>query len=390
VIFLGFNITFMPMYVVGILGMPRRVYTYDAGLGWEPYNLVSSLGGMVIATGIIILLYNFISSLRKGAVSGGDPWDAWTLEWATTSPPPVYNFESVPVVRGPRPLWDLKHPDQADYLESGREEVELPAKTSAPEIQEHHGAPLTSSIPLLAAIGVVAVAAGGLGAPIIPVIGGVFLLGTLVAWAWQPWEETLYPHGTTRPGGVVGTWLFIGSEAVFFASLFYTYIHLRMRTGMWPPEGMPALEAGLPAINTVILLTSGLFAHWGYTGLVKRRRGRFTFGVGAAVVLGAVFIALQGVEWSRAGFGLSDGVLGSVFFTLTGFHGAHVTAGVILLVIAGVRARRGNWKGEATNAEVGLVESGTYYWHFVDAVWIILFLLIYVWPASSGGGGAGM
>jgi cytochrome c oxidase subunit I len=390
VIFLGFNITFMPMYVLGILGMPRRVYTWDSGLGWEPYNLVSSIGGMVIATGIVILLYNFISSLRKGAVAGDDPWDAWTLEWTTTSPPPDYNFETIPTVRGPRPFWDLKHPDKADWLESGRPEPEpKPAApsghpgASAVETGTHHAAPLTSSVPLLAAIGVVAVAAGGLGAPLIPVIGGVFLLGTLVAWAWQPWEETPYLHGARRPGGVVGTWLFIGSEAIFFASLFYAYVHLRLRAGAWPPEGMPALEAGLPAINTVILLTSGLFAHWGYTGLMKRRRARFSFGMGLAVVLGILFLSLQGVEWSRAGFGLSDGVLGSVFFTLTGFHGAHVTAGVILLVIAGVRARRGDWKGEATNAEVGLAESGTYYWHFVDVVWIILFLLIYVWPASG-------
>jgi cytochrome c oxidase subunit I len=386
VIFAGFNLTFMPLYVVGILGMPRRVYTYDSGLGWEPYNLVSSIGGMIIATGIIILLYNFISSLRKGAVAGDDPWDAWTLEWATTSPPPVYNFDSVAPVRGPRPLWDLKHPDKADWLQSGRPAAEAPPSAGA-TAEGHHEAPMSSSIPLLAAIGVVAVAAGGLGAPLIPAIGAVFLLGTLVAWAWQPWEESPHLHGDARPGGVVGTWLFIGSEAVFFAALFYAYTHLRLRAGMWPPEGMPALEAGLPAINTVILLTSGLFAHWGYTGLVKRRRGRFSFGLGTAVVLGVIFLGLQGVEWSRAGFGLSDGILGSVFFTLTGFHGAHVTAGVILLVIAGVRARRGDWKREATNAEVGLVESGTYYWHFVDVVWIILFLLIYVWPGGPGGGG---
>jgi cytochrome c oxidase subunit 3 len=173
--------------------------------------------------------------------------------------------------------------------------------------------------------------------------------------------------------------LFIGSEAVFFASLFYAYVHLRSRAEMWPPAGMPALEAGLPAINTVILLTSGLFAHWGFVSLVKRHRARFVWGTGVAVVLGVVFLTLQGVEWSRTGFALDSGLLGSVFYTLTGFHGAHVTAGAVLLTIAGVRARRGDWTAQATNAELGLVEAGTYYWHFVDVVWLVLFTLIYLW-----------
>ena len=403
VIFLGFNLTFMPMYVLGILGMPRRVYTYDTGLGWDPYNLVSSLGGMVIATGIVILIYNFMTSLRRGAVAGDDPWDAWTLEWATTSPPPVHNFDTLPAVRSPRPLWDLKNPDQADWLESGRPRPTAPTEGPSAAAMDagggdagrdpgakrrragapHHEAPTSSSIPLVAALGVLAVVAGGLGAPVIPALGGVFLLGTMVAWAWQRWDESDYHPGGLRPPGVTGMLLFIGSEAVFFAALFYTYVHLRHRAEMWPPLGMPALEAGLPAINTIILLTSGLFAHWGFWGLAKRRKTRFTFGIGLAVILGVVFLSLQGVEWSRAGFGLGDGVYGSVFFTLTGLHGAHVTAGVLLLLVAVVRARRGDWSSEATTTEMGLAEAGTYYWHFVDVVWIILFLLIYVWPVTS-------
>ena len=376
VIFLGFNLTFMPMYVLGILGMPRRVYTYDAGLGWEPFNLVSSIGGMVIATGIVILIYNFLSSLRKGAPAGDDPWDAWTLEWATTSPPPAYNFDTLPPVLGPRPLWDLKNPDRPDWMLAGQPEPQVPT-TEAHEA-EQPTAPGTSSIPLIAALAVIAVAAGGLGAPIIPALGGAFLLGTLVAWALQRWEESTHPSGGLRPPGVTGMLLFIGSEAMFFAALFYTYLHLRYRAEAWPPAGMPALDAGLPAINTLILLTSGLFAHWGFSGLAKRRKARFTSGTVIAMILGVLFLSLQGVEWSRVGFGLSDGVYGSVFFTLTGFHGAHVTAGILLLIVAGFRALRGNWAGDVTTTELGLSEAGTYYWHFVDVVWIILFLLIYI------------
>jgi cytochrome c oxidase subunit 1 len=111
----GFNLTFGPMHISGILGMPRRIYTYEAGRGWELWNLLASLGVLVQGAAVIIFLWNIVRSLRRGAPAGDDPWDAWTLEWATTSPPPAYNFETPPVVRSRRPLWDLKHPDDPDW-----------------------------------------------------------------------------------------------------------------------------------------------------------------------------------------------------------------------------------------------------------------------------------
>ena len=111
---IGFNITFLTMHVPGMLGMPRRIYTYPADRGWEIWNLVVTLGLPLQMAGILIFVINIVISLRRGAPAGDDPWDAWTLEWATTSPPPVYNFDVVPVVSSRRPLWDLKHPDDPD------------------------------------------------------------------------------------------------------------------------------------------------------------------------------------------------------------------------------------------------------------------------------------
>src|SRR5499427_2592022 len=110
----GFNITFVTMHVQGLLGMPRRIYTYQADRGWEIWNLITTLGVPLQAIAILIFVVNVIVSLRKGEPAGADPWDAWTLEWATTSPPPPYNFEVVPVTTSRRPLWDLKHPDDPD------------------------------------------------------------------------------------------------------------------------------------------------------------------------------------------------------------------------------------------------------------------------------------
>jgi cytochrome c oxidase subunit 1 len=111
----GFNITFVTMHFPGLLGMPRRIYTYDAGRGWDTLNLIATLGVAVQAVGLLFFLWNFVSSLRSGEPAGDDPWDAWTLEWSTTSPPPEYNFETVPVVHSRRPLWDLKHPTDPDW-----------------------------------------------------------------------------------------------------------------------------------------------------------------------------------------------------------------------------------------------------------------------------------
>lgn len=114
-LFTGFILTFGPMHISGMLGMPRRIYTYDADRGWTLWNQLATLGALLQAPSFAIFVYNLLASLRNGRRAGDDPWDAWTLEWMTTSPPPSYNFETIPVVASRRPLWDLKHPDDPDW-----------------------------------------------------------------------------------------------------------------------------------------------------------------------------------------------------------------------------------------------------------------------------------
>ncbi|MBI4229045.1 MAG: cytochrome c oxidase subunit I [Deltaproteobacteria bacterium] len=111
---IGFNLTFLVQHLLGLVGMPRRVYTYPDLPYWGTMNLISTIGAIILAISVLIFVWNVIVSLRHGKPAGDNPWNAWTLEWATTSPPPVNDFDLVPPVRGRRPLWDLAHPDMPD------------------------------------------------------------------------------------------------------------------------------------------------------------------------------------------------------------------------------------------------------------------------------------
>ena len=112
--FVGFNLTFFPMHVLGLHGMPRRVYTYPTAMGWGPLNLLASAGALLMACGVLIFVVDAVRALSAGVVATDNPWGAGTLEWATSSPPPNSNFPQSPTAAGREPLWDLKHPEDPD------------------------------------------------------------------------------------------------------------------------------------------------------------------------------------------------------------------------------------------------------------------------------------
>jgi cytochrome c oxidase subunit 1/cytochrome c oxidase subunit I+III len=198
--FIGFNVTFFPMHILGFLGMPRRVYTYDSGLGWSGLNLLISIASFFFALGTLLTLVNFVWSQFRGQRAPDNPWDADSLEWSTTSPPPEYNFAAVPVVNGRHPLWDdppaaieitADEPSTRALGIAGALEKKMPVTEGLDaRPQGVLGIPEPTYLPFLAAVGVALFFVGLLvEAAVIGVIGVVIGAAAVVHWLWRTSEN---------------------------------------------------------------------------------------------------------------------------------------------------------------------------------------------------------
>jgi len=184
------------------------------------------------------------------------------------------------------------------------------------------------------------------------------------------------PDATAARGNLLlGVKLAILSEVMLFGALFAAYFVIRAASPGWPPvEGLERPEVLLPGLNTLLLVASSGTMQWAVRSARGGDRSRILRWLGLTLLLGGTFIVIQGYEFATNGFGLDAGTFGSTFYILTGFHGAHVLAGLGLIAIVANRARRGLVSAEHHTA----VEATSYYWHFVDAVWLFLFSTLYV------------
>src|SRR6266511_6418280 len=188
--------------------------------------------------------------------------------------------------------------------------------------------------------------------------------------------------GHQRPGGIssslLGMVLFIASEVMFFGGLFGAYFTIRAASSTWPPEGTAELDARYAALLTTVLVTSSVFMQLAVYAIRRGDQRWLVRWLGVTLALGFIFLCMQGYDYYTLGvhedFRLSSGVFGSLFYTMTGFHGAHVFGGAAFISIVLLRARSGQFTARYHDT----VEMASYYWHFVDVVWVGLFITLYL------------
>jgi cytochrome c oxidase subunit I+III len=271
-LFLGFNLTFFIMHFTGLLGMPRRIYTYHPDFGWDLFNLVSSIGGFVMSAGVALVLVDFLLHARHGEPAGRSPWGAGTLEWAQPTPTPVYNFASLPEVGSRDPVWD--QPDLPSEMAEGQHYLAIPrngwqetlavdAVTGRPDYFIILPGP--SWTPFLGGVTMGLFFLGMLlQAYPLALFGLLLALVVFLWWAWQnglaedpePLRAgrglMLLPHAAAAGApGWWGTWLMLIANGTLLASLLFGYVFLATMAPGWPPPAL--IEPSLVVIGAIVL-----------------------------------------------------------------------------------------------------------------------------------------
>jgi cytochrome c oxidase subunit 1/cytochrome c oxidase subunit I+III len=308
----GFNVTFFPMHILGLMGMARRTYTYPDLPWFGSLNFLETIGAFLMGIAVALLIWDVINSLRVGALAEDNPWDAWTLEWATSSPPPTTNFGALPPITSARPLY------RADAL------------------------PVRPASPLERA------AAAAVDARDVT----------------RQWKAP-----------IIGIVVFIFSEATFFGALIAAFLLYRTAS---PGASPRDLDVPRTAFFSLFLFASSGTVYLAEKRLSRDDRRGFLMWWALSIVLGAIFLLGQLTEYGRLyadGIRINSNLFTSSFYTLTGFHGLHVMVGLIALSVLGVMGWAGDFVGGRRRV---VVDTVSIYWHFVDAVWVVIFSLVYV------------
>ncbi|MDX1620932.1 MAG: cbb3-type cytochrome c oxidase subunit I, partial [Nitriliruptorales bacterium] len=400
-LFVGVNVAFWPMHRLGMLGMPRRVYTYEADQGWDLLNLISTIGVFIIFAGIGVFILNLWKSWRHGETAGHNPWGADSLEWATASPPVEHGWSIVPIIRSRHPLWEQRE------LERGEEKVErfvhafagwplkwraaLVVGTADARPQEIFRVANPSIWPLVASIGVVIIflaeltkirwgAAGGL---LLMIIG-------VIAWNWpeeppmtlEEEDEFEREHGVpvNAEGSVViarwGTGLTILFVVICFASLLLAYFYLRLENPQWPPAGVPLPGLLLPALAGGTMIASATVLYGGLRQLRGGNDGRFMAALVGTMLLGVAGLVVQLISVSRYGIGLTDHAYGSMVMTLNGFLVGAFGAAVIMLGATLVWTVRGIY----TSGRYAPVVNIARFWAAMTTMWVVGYAVLHLGP----------
>jgi cytochrome c oxidase subunit I+III len=370
-LFIGVNLTFLPMHLTGLLGMPRRVYTYADGLGWELLNLVSTVGGFLTAAGVAGFLLDIALQRRFSPVARTNPWAAGTLEWSIPYPVPSYNFAAQPRVQGREPLWEGElHEGYLRGPATRREMLVTSVMRAEPE--QVVVLPGNTWIPLIAAALTGAFFVGVLAkAYLLALLAAGAATATFFAWAWRSTARGETPlavggglrlplHFTQeRSPGWWGMAMALAADGAVYGSLLFAHLFLWTVAPSWPPQGHgdPGLLA--PGIALAALAASSL-------ALRLRHRG-------VAIALALVALIVESGALLASGLAPSAHAYGAVVAMLWIVAALHVAIAVLMGAYLILRRRAGYSERHATPV-VAL------FWHYTVALWTAGFVAVHVLP----------
>lgn len=409
--FIGFNLTFFPMHIMGFLGMPRRVYTYPRELQLEGYNIVSTIGAGLMGIGAIVLLVDLIRSLKFDSQKNPNPWQADSLEWSIASPPPCYSWLSFPLVAGRHPLWQNNQVEPIQERWGGLQQqltgqpqswrgtlVTDPVDATPQAIQF---LPSPTFVPMWAALTTVGLAVGILTqAYLLSAVGLLGLMISLCLWlhprerVWRVLRDSQLPDETgltvTSNGNVaVGWWGMIGLLVIVasgFAALYYSYFYIRLFSPQWPPDDIARPSLWMGAASLVVVILAGLVvqpvipsASQPITNVIQTQsRGRTALLLGLSLSTAVAYVGMIIYQWVLVDFTHQTNAYGSLFFVLTGGTGLMVALGGAINLSGLVRLRR---IAEEHLHEMTLqLQITRLYWGGMTVIACLTFVTVYLSP----------
>ena len=390
--FCGMNLAFFPMHIAGLLGMPRRVYTYDTQLGWDGYNLASSIGALILALGVLLFIVDAVRTLRQPRRDAGNPWQASTLEWL---PSEDYATRSIPDIRSREPLWDRPElmtevPAGQHWLPgtvTGRREtiITSPIKARPMYLQV---LPTDSWWPFIAAVGT----AGfflllTIQWSVVSALCGVTAVTAMVIWMWQsdrlPMQRTVkvsdhveLPVGASGPASHSwwGTMIMLVVDGTIFAAFLFAHIHTTMRLEVCPPPGSRVPDAIWPLLSCSLLVAGSALIEWTRRSDGRSGWHRIAILVALACVLGAFAGDLR--SQFLAGLDPTANAWAATIAAMLSYQGLHA---VVLTILAFYLAAR-SWSGRLTTVNRATLDNCALVWHYATLQGVCIAVVLQVLP----------
>ncbi|ABE36093.1 cytochrome c oxidase, subunit I [Paraburkholderia xenovorans LB400] len=421
--FIGFNVTFFPMHLLGLHGMPRRVWTYPAGMGWDGMNLIATLGAYMIGVSVLLFIVNVVMSLRHGARAAANPWGAGTLEWSVPSAPPPHNFDVLPVIHGRAPLWE---PAAAPRAVAGlavhaREVLTTSALDARPDTRPLFPGP--SLWPFLSAIATTIFFIGSIFTPSAVWWGTVPVAVAMICWFWPGRRENRVARALERwPASSAAQraarraparpssreaagrgpqprlavldvralpsfgfshrslmwWATAGLmliEGTVFAMAVGMYFYLRTVNAAWPMNAPPpSLVWG--SLNTAVLVASLWPNQLARRAAENGERERARLWLLVCLAFAVAFLVVRGFEFAALNVMWYANSYGSIVWLLLGLHTTHlITDTVDTAVLATLL-----YTGPFEKKRLLDTSENAVYWYFVVLSWLPIYAVIYFVP----------